>query len=46
MEEQHIYDRCYECRLYGDDYYYNDNGNLICACDACSGERKDNCEEE
>lgn len=29
------YDICYECSGYGDDYSYDDNGNLICNCDAC-----------
>ena len=26
------YDYCYECGGYGDDYYYDDDGNLVCAC--------------
>lgn len=29
------YDRCYECRGYGDDYYFDNNSELICACDEC-----------
>ena len=29
------YDRCYECSAYGDDYYFDDNGDLVCACDEC-----------
>ena len=29
------YDRCYECQGYGDDYYWDENGELVCACDEC-----------
>ncbi len=29
------YDRCYECTGYGDDYYEDENGDLVCACDDC-----------
>ena len=29
------YDICYECEGYGDDYYINDEGELVCACDDC-----------
>lgn len=29
------YDHCYECRGYGDDYYINDDGELVSACDDC-----------
>lgn len=28
-------DKCYECTGYGDDYYEDENGNLVCACDNC-----------
>lgn len=28
-------DRCYECTGYGDDYYVDENGELVCACDGC-----------
>ena len=28
-------DICYECGGYGDDYYYDDDGELVCACDEC-----------
>ncbi len=28
-------DRCYECSGYGDDYYVNDEGELVCACGDC-----------
>ena len=30
------YDQCYECQGYGDDYYIDDDGELVCACDECS----------
>lgn len=29
------YDVCYECEIYGDDYYINEKGDLVCACDDC-----------
>ena len=29
------YDYCYECGGYGDDYYCDDEGNLVCACGDC-----------
>ena len=29
------YDHCYECRGYGDDYYMDENGDLICYCPEC-----------
>ena len=29
------YDYCYECGGYGDDYYINDDGELVSACDDC-----------
>ena len=32
-------DWCYECGGYGDDYYFDDNGELICACDDCPHNR-------
>ena len=28
-------DYCYECRDYGDDYYYNEDGELVCRCEGC-----------
>ena len=28
-------DICYECEGYGDDYYIDENGDLVCACDDC-----------
>jgi hypothetical protein len=29
------YDVCYECTGYGDDYYIDSSGELVCACDEC-----------
>lgn len=29
------YDRCYECSAYGDDYYIDDDGELVCYCPEC-----------
>lgn len=29
------YDWCYECRGYGDDYHYNEDGELVSSCDDC-----------
>lgn len=26
---------CYECRLYGNDYQYDDDGELVSACTDC-----------
>jgi len=28
-------DYCYECAGYGDDYYVDDDGELICRCFEC-----------
>lgn len=28
-------DYCYECKGYGDDYYTDENGELVSACDEC-----------
>ena len=28
-------DICYECEGYGDDYYIDADGELVCACDTC-----------
>ena len=28
-------DWCIECGAYGDDYYFDENGDLVCACDEC-----------
>ena len=29
------YDYCYECRDYGNDYYVDDEGELVCRCPEC-----------
>lgn len=29
------YDYCYECTGYGDNYYENEDGELICRCFEC-----------
>lgn len=26
---------CFECEGYGDDYYIDADGELVCACDCC-----------
>ena len=38
-------DHCYECRGYGDDYYFDDDGELVSACDDCpfNGDDEDDC---
>ena len=28
-------DRCYECTGLGDDYYYDENGDIVSYCDEC-----------
>ena len=28
-------DYCYECQGYGDDYQFDEDGDLICMCDNC-----------
>lgn len=28
-------DYCYECGGYGDDYYTDENGDLVCRCPKC-----------
>ena len=35
MDEKFDYDYCYECTGYGDDYYYNEDGELVSVCDDC-----------
>lgn len=34
-------DRCYECTGYGDDYYLDDNGEWVSACDECPYNKND-----
>ena len=29
------YDWCYECQGYGDDYYMDEHGEWVSACDDC-----------
>ena len=40
-EEDYLRDRCYECRGYGDDYYFDEQGELVSACDECSFNGRD-----
>ena len=28
-------DICYECTGYGDNYYFSEDGELVCACPEC-----------
>lgn len=35
MDELYDYDYCYECQGYGDDYYMDENGEWVSACDDC-----------
>ena len=35
MTEEERAEICYECTGYGDDYYLDDNGELVSACDDC-----------
>ncbi len=28
-------DYCYECQAYGDNYEYDENGELVCLCGKC-----------
>ena len=36
MSEYEEYDDyCYECTGYGDDYYEDEDGNLVCYCPDC-----------
>ena len=37
----YLRDRCYECGGYGDDYYTDENGDLVSACDDCSYNGRD-----
>ena len=39
-------DFCYECRGYGDDYYLDDDGELVSACSECWVTREKNREWE
>ena len=33
--ENPYYDYCYECTGYGNDYYLDENGEWVSACDDC-----------
>ena len=33
--EEDPYDYCYECGGYGDDYYMDEDGELVCRCHEC-----------
>lgn len=33
--EEDSYDYCYECSGYGDDYYMDEYGELVCRCPEC-----------
>ena len=36
MDKDELYEICYECTGYGDDYYYDEkSGDFVCACDDC-----------
>ncbi len=35
-EDDYDYDHCYECTGYGDDYYTDENGELVSACTTCT----------
>lgn len=37
MSDNPYYDTalCYECALHGDNYYWNEDGETICACKFC-----------
>lgn len=34
-EYQDALDYCEECSIYGDDYYLDENGELVCRCFEC-----------
>ena len=40
-EEDYLQARCYECRGYGDDYYLDKHGELVCACGECAFNGRD-----
>lgn len=35
LEKMDDFDPCEECRIYGDDYYYDKDGDLVSYCDDC-----------
>ena len=36
LEKYDEFDYCYECRIYGDNYYVDEDGNLESFCSQCS----------
>lgn len=40
------YDHCYECLMYGDNYGYDDNGNLISLCADCIDRKEEDDETD
>ena len=34
-EYQDALDYCYECGGYGDDYYFDEDGEMVCRCPEC-----------
>lgn len=40
MTVDDLLDICYECGGYGDDYYFDDDGELVCACPDCWVQRR------
>lgn len=39
-------DYCYECTGYGDDYYIDDDGEMVRACDTCPHNHRNQGDEE
>ena len=35
MSDEERAEYCYECTGYGDDFYFDDDGNMVFACDTC-----------
>ena len=35
MTEEEKAEICYECTGYGDDYYFDEDGDLVSACSEC-----------
>lgn len=44
--ERNYDDICYECRGYGDDYYFDDDGELVSACSDCWVTKEKNAETD
>ena len=41
IDEPYELDPCYECGGYGDDYYVDDNGELVWNCPDCPFNKKE-----